>query len=676
MAHPEITASESVEQTRRRPAATATIVAGALVAAVIAMLAAAWVFAIKAGEEDLAIYGPLSVVFALVPAITGLAVVVRRPGNRIGRLLLLQGVAVGFMSFCDEYARYAWHDPGVVPGGDWAALWSTNAWPTLFAPLTAVAFIMPDGRFLSLAWQRRARLALWLFVALVVLMLFRSDTEPLEPPFASPLPQLPRAVDPVIFLLILAGLGSMIAAAVAVRTRWRQATGITRVQLLWYANAAVLIPVALVTCFVDVLIWGEPDVLTYVAIAVAGTLVPLSIGIAILRHGLFDIELVLSRTLVYGTLTAVIVMLYFAVVTGLGSLVDSRSSAGLLAVGLVAVGIEPLRSRLQRRADRFVYGDRSTPQAALRRLSERLQGALAPNAVLPSVVGSVAEALRLPYAAVEAGDEVAASHGEPGRGKLVRLPMSYRGEAVGRLVVEVPPGAELARADRALLSDLAAHAAVAVHAARLTTDLQRSRERLVAAREEERRRLRRDLHDGLGPDLAAIALRLDAARAMAGDAPVADVIGELREETRSAIAQIRQIVDELRPPALDELGLVSAIGEHAARMATIAVEVNGPDPAPPLPAAVEVAAYRIALEAITNAARHAGALHCEVRIAVNGALELDVSDDGSGLPRDVVPGVGLGSMRERAAELGGSCEVSTAQQGGTVVHARLPLERA
>jgi len=163
---------------------------------------------------------------------------------------------------------------------------------------------------------------------------------------------------------------------------------------------------------------------------------------------------------------------------------------------------------------------------------------------------------------------------------------------------------------------------------------------------------------------------------MAGDAPVGNVIGELREETRGAIGQIRQIVDELRPPALDELGLVSAIAEHAARIDTLAVEVNGPDPAPELPAAVEVAAYRIALEAITNAARHARARRCQVRIAVNGALELDVSDDGRGLPRDPVPGVGLGSMRERAAELGGSCDVAAAPGGGTVVSARLPLERA
>jgi two-component system, NarL family, sensor kinase len=674
----EATASTQAARPLSRARTAHTSLAVGVAALTVALTVATLVLAVGAHEDDAGLMGPLVFAFAVVPAGTGLAVALRRPDNVIGWLLLAEGAFVALGVFGDMYARYALiAHPGSLPGGRWAALWSDASWPMLFAPIAAIAFVMPNGRYLDETWRHRARLSFAAFGVLFVTGFVQPKR--FDPPFQdvrSPLPRAPDSLAALRLLLVFLFLAALVTAAFAVRARFRQARGIERVQLLWFANAALVIPLALVVCLAESVVTGGPGNVVFVAIGLAGIAVPLSIGAAILRHGLFDIELVLSRTLVYGTLTALIVVLYFAVVTGLGSLVDSRSSAGLLAVGLVAVGIEPVRSRLQRRADRFVYGDRSTPQAALRRLSERLQGSLAPSAVLPAVVGSVAEALRLPYAAVEAGDEIAASHGEPGRGELVRLPMSYRGETVGRLVVEVPPGAELARADRALLSDLAAQAAVAVHAARLTTDLQRSRERLVAAREEERRRLRRDLHDGLGPDLAAIALRLDAARAMAGDAPVADVIGELREETRGAIGQIRQIVDELRPPALDELGLVSAIGEHAARMAPIAVEVTGPDPAPQLPAAVEVAAYRIALEAITNAARHAQARNCQVRIAVNGALELDVSDDGKGLPRDAVPGVGRGSMRERAAELGGSCDVSASPGGGTVVRARLPLERA
>jgi two-component system, NarL family, sensor kinase len=674
----EATASTQAARPLSRAQTAQTALAVGVAALTAALTVAGLALALAAHEDNAEILGPLVLAFAVAPAGTGLAVVVRRPGNVIGWLLLAEGAFVALGILADEYALQALiAHPGSLPGGRWAALWSDASWPLLFGPIAAIAFLMPNGRYLDETWRRRARLSFWAFGVLFVTGFVQPKG--FDPPFEdveSPLPRAPEALATLRLILVFIFLAALVTAALAIRARFRRAVGIERVQLLWFANAALFVPLALVVCLAGGVVGEEAGDAVFIAIALAGIAVPLSIGVAILRHGLFDIELVLSRTLVYGTLTALIVVVYFAVVIGLGSLVDSRSSAGLLAVGLVAVGIEPVRSRLQRRADRFVYGDRSTPQAALRRLSERLQGSLAPSAVLPSVVDSVAEALRLPYAAVEAGDEVAARHGEPGRGELVRLPMSYRGETVGRLVVEVPPGAELARADRALLSDLAAHAAVAVHAARLTTDLQRSRERLVAAREEERRRLRRDLHDGLGPDLAAIALRLDVARAMAGDAPVADVIGELRNETRSAIAQIRQIVDELRPPALDELGLVSAIGEHAARMATITVEVNGPDPEPQLPAAVEVAAYRIALEAITNAARHSEARNCQVCIAVNGALELDVSDDGAGLPRDLVPGVGLGSMRERAAELGGSCEVTTAPDGGTVVHARLPLERA
>jgi signal transduction histidine kinase len=674
----EATASTQAAGPLTRVRTAHTSLAVGVAALTVALTVGTLVLAVGAHEDDLGVMGPLVCAFAVVPAVTGLAVVLRRPGNVIGWLLLAEGAFVGLGVFADEYALYAViAHPGSLPGGRWAALWSDASWPTLFAPIAAIAFVMPNGRYLDETWRRRAWLAFVTFGVLFVTGFVQPKG--FDPPFEnvqSPLPRAPDSLAPLRLLLVLIFLAALITAALAVRARFRQAVGVERVQLLWFANAALFIPLALMVCLVEGLVAGAPGNFVFIAIGLAGIVVPLSIGVAILRHGLFDIELVLSRTLVYGTLTALIVVVYFAVVIGLGALFDSRSSAGLLAVGLVAVGIEPVRSRLQRRADRFVYGDRSTPQAALRRLSERLQGSLAPNAVLPSVVGSVAEALRLPYAAVEAGDEIAASHGTPGRGELVRLPMSYRGETVGRLVVEVPPGAELARADRALLSDLAAQAAVAVQATRLTADLQRSRERLVTAREEERRRLRRDLHDGLGPDLAAIALRLDAARAMAGDAPVGDVIGELREETRSAIGQIRQIVDELRPPALDELGLVSAISEHAARLEPIAVEVSGPEPPPDLPAAVEVAAYRIALEAITNSARHAGARRCRVQIAVNGALELEVTDDGAGIPRDAVPGVGLGSMRERAAELGGRCEIEAAQGGGTVVHARLPLEPA
>jgi signal transduction histidine kinase len=250
------------------------------------------------------------------------------------------------------------------------------------------------------------------------------------------------------------------------------------------------------------------------------------------------------------------------------------------------------------------------------------------------------------------------------------------------------------RADElALLGDLARHAGAAVHAQRLRRDLARSRERLVATREEERRRLRRDLHDGLGPSLAAIGLRAETAAAVLdGDPDAARAqLEALADETRSALADIRRLVDGLRPPALDELGLLGAIGRQAERLdggaATgeaggdgdgarpgIAIAVDGiPSPLPELPAAVEVAAYRIAVEAMTNAVRHAGARACHVQVDAGTQLMIEVTDDGSGLPDTPRAGTGLESMRERAAELGGELRVETRPEGGTRVVARLPL---
>jgi signal transduction histidine kinase len=288
----------------------------------------------------------------------------------------------------------------------------------------------------------------------------------------------------------------------------------------------------------------------------------------------------------------------------------------------------------------------------------------------------------VPYVAVELIDEegshVAASLGSA-KGGEERVPLHYRGELVGELTLGLRLGeGEFSPADRKLLGDLARQAGVAAHAVALTLALQRSRERIVTAREEERRRLRRDLHDGLGPALAGVALQLDAAATLVERDPTAvdEQLVRLRDQTQDVIADIRRLVYELRPPALDELGLLGALREQAARLdGGLHVTVDGPDRLPELPAAVEVAAYRIGLEALTNVVRHANARACTVRLAANGtgALDLEIADDGNGLDPDRRAGVGLGSMRERAAELGGTCTIEPRREGGTLVRAQLPL---
>ncbi|HEX2738926.1 MAG TPA: GAF domain-containing sensor histidine kinase, partial [Rubrobacter sp.] len=418
-------------------------------------------------------------------------------------------------------------------------------------------------------------------------------------------------------------------------------------------------------------------------------------GLAMKRYHLFNADLLINRTLVYAALTACVVGIYVFVVGYLGALLHTEDNLliSLVATGLVAVLFQPLRYRLQRTINRLMYGERDDPYAALSRLGQHLEATIAPDAVLSTVVETVAEALKAPYAAIEierngAYESVAAT-GEPVEAPL-RLPLIYGGGRVGWLVLGRRTGeAEFTPADRRLLDDLARQVGVAVHATRLTEDalrlsdeLQKSREQLVTAREEERRRLRRDLHDGLGPQLASLTMKAEAARDLLEMNPERSgaLMEEITAQTQEAVADVRRLVYGLRPPALDELGLLGALRTQAAHgdRNGLRVDVEAPDRLQPLPAAVEVAAYRIVQEAVTNAARHADASNCAIRITPDEAAEalrVEVVDDGRGISEDHSAGVGLYSMRERAEELGGSCKVEAVPSGGTSVRAILPLTR-
>ena len=412
-------------------------------------------------------------------------------------------------------------------------------------------------------------------------------------------------------------------------------------------------------------------------------LVPLSLAIAILRHRLWDIDIVLNRTLVYGILTVCTVAIYILVVSSLGSLLQARGSflISLLGTGVVAVLFQPLRDRIQGSINRFMYGERDTPYRAISELGQRLEASLAPDAVLPAIVETVAHSLKLPYVAIEMKDaeqfHVAATYGSPGADAL-SLPLVYQTEMIGRLLFAPRSQDDLfSVADRRLLSDLARQAGIATYAVRLNTDLQRSRERLVTAREEERLRIRRDLHDGLGPTLAALTLKLDTIHNLIKRDPDAadDMVRGLKIQSQTALADIRRLVYALRPPALDELGLISALCEQAVvhKDHGLSITIEAPEPLPPLPAAVEVAVYRIVQEAFTNVARHAHAHTCLARMTLGEDLCLEISDDGLGLPLHHHTGVGLVSMHERAAELGGTFAIEPLTTGGTHIRVRLPL---
>lgn len=477
-----------------------------------------------------------------------------------------------------------------------------------------------------------------------------------------------------------------IALAVVVPIRYRALTDPAdrRRFALVVGTLALVGLVALVLWMLPAAAFGSP-LLPWAAAGLMALPIPFAMGIAILRFGAFDLQRAVNRSLVYGGLTAAILLIYvFLVGTAVLQVHQQFGFAvALLATGLVIVIAQPIRDGLQRAVNRLMYGHRDEPYQGIVRLGERLESSMAPDEVLPVVVESVAGTLRLPYVAIETSREgnsvVAASHGDPVDEPL-SMPLVHDGELVGRLLLAPRSGdSGFSKSDWQLLSALAKQVSSAVVRVELNDELRRSRERLVNAREEERRQLRRELHDGIGPTLAGSLLQLQAARAALPDDPqrAAEVIGRLEAETRQAIAEVRRIARDLRPPALDDLGLLEALREKAGHFSAdpaLRIEVIATDSLPTLPAAVEVATYRIVLEALANVARHSSAKRCWVRIDVDGELVVSVSDDGKGIPAATAHGVGLRSMRERAAELGGELTIGRRRGGGTTIEARLPLQ--
>jgi len=365
--------------------------------------------------------------------------------------------------------------------------------------------------------------------------------------------------------------------------------------------------------------------------------------------------------------------------------VGRRLLAVHVATTAVAAVLFPLRDRVQRRVDRLFYGDRGVPYEALAKLGRRVEESAGTESVLNSVVKTIADSLRLPYAALELrlgdGWRRAAAYGEAPT-QVTIFPLISQRETVGRLVVGTrSPGERLDPDDERLVADLARQAGPAAHAVALRQALDASRAGLVTAREEERRRLRRDLHDGLGPTLAGLTLGLDTARARCtpNQPELQELLGRLKTETQRAVTDVRRIVYGLRPPALDEFGLVGSLREEVVRLRSeapaLTVTLEAPDEGlADLPAAVEVACYRIVTEALTNVTRHAHATRCSVRIHLDHDLCVDVRDDGVGLPEGWRTGVGIASMRERVTELGGRLAIEPCLPHGTRITACLPIQ--
>jgi signal transduction histidine kinase len=590
-------------------------------------------------------------------AAAGAVIALHRPRHPVGWIMLLGGLA-----HLTSAAVVPLEMIGVAHHWPVASLRLTEtvfnfAWPWgVCLALPLALFLFPTGRPVAPRWAW----ASWLIVAAGLLFVVYTATgdDPGQGVAGGPVSYLALPfydrLDPLWAVANFMPLVGIVIAIAALVVRYRRGDEVLRRQLLWLVLAAI------VAIGLNVQRWitGYAPILLLLTIA----LIPAAVAVAILRYQLFDIRLVLSRTVLYLLLTLGVLGAWLGGVTAV-----DRAARGLNAPLITALAIalvfNPVRVRLQRYVDRLLYGSRADPFRAVSRVGESLAGA-----DLTGVLDATREALRLPYAALRRdGRQVAASGTPPADQHVVPLPPD------GELVVGVRRGeGRLGPADRNVLALLAAPLGTALRATALADEVQAARERLVGAREEERRRLHRDLHDGLGPTLTGAGFKADAAGNLVGTAPdqARALIAALRADIGTAIADVRRVVYELRPPALDELGLAGAIARHAEGL-PMRVTVDAP-PLPALPAAVEVAAYRIAIEALTNVARHAGARTARVELAVDAAVRLCVTDDGpnTGPWR---AGVGLSSIRDRVGELGGSCSAGPGTDGGGRVSAVLPL---
>jgi two-component system NarL family sensor kinase len=363
---------------------------------------------------------------------------------------------------------------------------------------------------------------------------------------------------------------------------------------------------------------------------------------------------------------------------------DQQWYLNLFAFILLALTIVPVSRWLYQRVNDLVYAQHDNPYALAAAINQQLQAMSNPRLTLPLVVETIATTLHLPYAGVEfqyldTAEQI--SFGTPPEHAQTRQFMiAYLEQRLGVLLVSDRASSRpLTESDTIVLKDIAQQMGTALYVAQLTAELQSSRERLIVSREEERRRIRNDLHDGLAPSLSSFQLQLSALRILMEQNPAEahKMIEELSGDMREATGEIRRLVYDLRPPMLDDLGLVAAIKHIKLPPSSLRLEVTAPDPMPPLPAATEVAVYRIASEAIHNVVKHAQATCCTVTIDVQEmALILSVCDDGQGQAADYAGGIGVQSMQERAAELGGTFAIQAYKDDGTCVEVRLPLEAA
>lgn len=672
---PSVTAAGRVPSTVLTRAGSVVLAAGA----VMGSLTMALVVGLPLnGPDDSALSRVAAAAFVVgmtVLATVGTVLIRRRPTHPMGWWIAGTGLTCLLSRFIAGYAGAA--DAGQLPLPD-VLLWSTN-WIWVPAQVAALEVLLrfPDGRLPGARWRPAewALLAWGLCATLVTAILpgplGQSNLDHLGNPYgaAALRSQLDAALSPLFAVMPVLS----VVCAAALILRWRGSEGEERQQLRWVAAATAALALA-----APFAVLGDVPEL---ALALAYLLVPAAISFAMLRTHLWDLGIVIRRSAVYGAVVALLAVGYVAAVASF----NSRATPLVAGIGMALLAV-PVRELAERVLERWLFGERGDPGLVARALARRLNDSGEP--VLQSVVDQLSHSLRLPDVAItsDSGSVLASSRPVTSAAQHAvgaKIPLAVRGTRVGWLLAyERAPGEGLGPRDLAILEQVAQPAGLAVHALRLDADLRASHERLLTVRSQERARLQRDLHDGLGPTLGGITLRAEAARnlirAGAPGMQVDDVLAQVGEATEGAVAEIRRLIDDLRPTSLEQFGLRRALLDATADViGGVTISVQIPEVIGPLDARAEVATYRIAVEALRNVHTHARASSCRLRLDVDGRrVVLEVTDDGIGVD-GAVPGVGMTSMSDRAREVGGSVEITSIHPGpGTRVLAYVPAGTA
>ncbi|CAN5363841.1 hypothetical protein BH20ACT24_BH20ACT24_13310 [soil metagenome] len=655
----------------------------------------------RAGSGEGYRVGLVVVTFTAVGAL----IASQRPQNAIGWIYCAAGLLQALNIFGDAYARYgAVTRPGSLPGAEamaWLKEWS---WiPSLALVVTFLILLFPDGRLPSprwrwVAWPTAGAIALLVAAAALILWPERraiAAGTAVNDEVASPL----MAVLILGFLLLLLGA---IASVASIVVRFRRSAGEEHQQLKWFTSAGALIVVTTAIQFVP----GIPEPVGYLLFVGLLTL-PLATAVAILKHRLYDIDIVLNKTVVYGSLAAFITAVYVAIVVGVGELFgrgdEPNLALSIAATAVIAVAFQPVRERVQRLANRLVYGHRGSPYEVLSSLAGHMGEGYSTEDILPRMARILAEGTGARRAAVwmHIGEELrlqaawptdqrdeplavpSANGGLPPFPAVDRaVPIRHEGELLGALTVTKPRGESLTPAEDALISNLGSHAGLVLRNVRLTEDLLRSarevrasRKRIVSAQNEERRRLERDIHDGAQQQLVALAVKMGLARQLLSRDPgrAGEVLEETARNSVEALETLRDLARGIYPPLLADQGLGAALAAQA-RKASLPVKVEA-EGVERYDQGTEAAVYFCCLEALQNVTKYASATHARIRLAgERGWVSFAVEDDGRGFdPGTTAPGSGLTNMRDRLAALGGTLEIVSHSGEGTTVTGRVPL---